>query len=498
MSISIEKPNSPYYVVIDLGSNSFHMLITRQLANSVQVIDKIKRKVRLGAGLNNQNVLSEQAIIRGLTCLGYFAERLINIPQSQTRIVATAAVRQAKNSADFLQRAQQTLGRDICLLTGEQEAQLIYLGAAYTCNDCEQRLVVDIGGASTELIVGLHLDTKKVISLDIGCVTLNRQFFTDGLISQNTFNKAKCHAASLLLPIVEDFAELDWHKVLGGSGTIQALAEILIFQQKPAIIKRSLLKNIAEQLLTFEHIDDIKIPGLKSERVPVFCSGVAILTAIFDCLGITELQLSHGALREGLLYQMLPDLHRLTASQQNIKSLMQRYHVDIQYTNNVRQQAKYLFNCFSKSWHLKQDTTYYLLLASCDLHEIGLLLAYKNYQQHSAYIIEHSNLVGFNQTEQQCLRALVLLHRGKVTLTNAEHGGINQDVFIKLLIILRLAIILCRQRNDHHLPAYHAYIDQEIYLNMPNGWLHNHRLVADELKQETTHLKAIGYELRVN
>jgi exopolyphosphatase/guanosine-5'-triphosphate,3'-diphosphate pyrophosphatase len=498
MSISNENNSSPYYVVIDLGSNSFHMLITQQLKGSVQIVDKIKRKVRLAAGLNDDNLLSEQAMLRGLTCLSYFAERLRNIPDDQIKIVATAAVRLAKNSADFLQRANAVLGKKVSLLSGKQEAKLIYLGVAYTNNDTNQRFVIDIGGASTELIIGLHLKTRKIVSLDIGCVTLNNRYFCDGIITEKTFYNAKLYASKLLQPLVEEYSSLGWHNTLGGSGTMQALAEILIFNSKTAIISRSFLREIEQQLLMFSNIEHIKIPGLKDQRIPVFLSGVAILTAIFDCFNIEELQLSNGALREGLLYQMLPPQKKLPINQQTIKSLMQRYHVDKQNANNVKEQAIYLFDCFSQAWDLKKDNTYELLLASADLHEIGLLLAYKNYQQHSAYIIEHADLIGFNQTERQLLKALILFHTSEVLPERLKHSFANHQLFTRLLVILRLAVILCRQRNNSHLPSYTAYIDQEIYLQMPNNWLHSNTLIHDELTQETQYLETIGYRLIIS
>ncbi len=491
-----ENRNSPYYVVIDLGSNSFHMLITRQLENSVQVVDKIKRKVRLAAGLSDDNVLSEQAILRGLTCLRYFAERLQNIPQTQTRIVATAAVRLAKNSNDFLNRANMVLGREIDLLSGQQEAELIYLGNAYTTEGNEQRLIIDIGGASTELIIGSHLQPKKMTSLNIGCVTIAQQFFVDGVITPQAFEHAKAYAVKILHPIVAQYVELGWKKVFGGSGTMQALAEILLFAQKSPIISARFLQQMEQQVQTFTHIDQIAIAGLKQERVAVFASGVVVLSALFDCFNIQALQLSNGALREGLLYQILPQQNNLSIRQQTIRSLMQRYRVDSQYAARVKTQAIYLFDCFSKAWQLRKDDDYQLLLASCDLHEIGLLLAYKNYQQHSAYIIAHADLNGFEPTQRQLLGSLVQFHTGEIATVAFNKSLLSEQArSTQLMIILRLAIILCRQRNHHRLPQYTACVEQNITLCLPDAWLAEHTLVADELSQEVNYLKAIGYHL---
>jgi len=498
MLISNESLKSPHYAVIDLGSNSFHMLITRQLADSVQVVDKVKRKVRLASGLTQDNFLSEAAITRGLECLSFFAERLQDIPNDNVRIVATATVRLAKNKADFLARANQVLGRKITLLSGEQEAELIYLGVAYTNCCANQRLVIDIGGASTELIVGTEQQAKKIVSLDLGCVTYNQQYFKGGTINESNFQQAKQAAIELLQPLIKSYRSIGWQTILGGSGTMQALAEMLIFAKQPTIISREFLTQVEYQLLTFTNISQISLPGLQRERIPVLISGIAILSAIFDCFNIEELQLSSGALREGLLYQMLPSFEKLTIRQQTINSLMQRYHVDKQHAENVKKQASYLFDAFSKTWALKKDKSYQLLLASCDLHEIGLLLEFKHHQKHSAYIIQHADLAGFDQADRQLLSALVLLYKGDFSPNELTQSVTTNKVAAYLLAILRLAVILCRRRKDDVLPQYQVHIDQLIHLNISKEWLDCHPLIHDELMQEHQYLAAIGLQLKVN
>jgi len=498
MLISNESLKSPYYAVIDLGSNSFHMLITRQLANSVQVVDKVKRKVRLASGLTQDNTLSEAAIARGLECLSFFAERLQDIPNGNVRIVATATVRLAKNKADFLARANKVLGRKITLLSGEQEAELIYLGVAHTNCCADQRLVIDIGGASTELIVGTEQQAIKIVSLNLGCVTFNQQFFKGGTINKNNFQRATQTATNMLQPLIDSYLNIGWQTVLGGSGTMQALAEILIFSKQPTIISREFLAQIEEKLLSFSNIAQINLPGLRHERIPVFISGVAILNAIFDCFKIDKLQLSSGALREGLLYQMLPNVEKLTIRQQTINSLTQRYHVDKQHAENVKKQASYLFDSFSSTWALNKDNSYQLLLASCDLHEIGLLLEFKHHQKHSAYIIQHADLVGFDQADKQLLSALVLLYKGEFSPNELTQSVTTNKVASYLLAILRLAVILCQRRKDDVLPQYQAHIDKLIHLNISTEWLNCHPLIHDELMQENQYLASIGLQIKIN
>ena len=247
--ISNNLASSPLYAIIDLGSNSFHMMITRQLADSVQVVDKVKRKVRLAAGLDDNNTLSEEAISRGLECLSFFAERLQDIPADNVRIVATATIRLANNRNEFIRRANQILGQNVILLSGEQEAEFIYLGVAHTSCCNEKRFVIDIGGASTELIVGSGLQSKEITSVDIGCVTFNRQYFSDGYLNKSNFEQAIIAAKKVLSPLLSSYQKVGWQSVLGGSGTMQALAEMLMYQNSPTIITYTFLKETQQNLI---------------------------------------------------------------------------------------------------------------------------------------------------------------------------------------------------------------------------------------------------------
>lgn len=492
--ISNNLADSPLYAIIDLGSNSFHMMITRQLADSVQVVDKVKRKVRLASGLDENNTLTEQAISRGLECLSFFAERLQEIPTENVRIVATATIRLAKNRNDFIRRANKVLGQNVILLSGEQEAEFIYLGVAHTSCCKEKRFVIDIGGASTELIVGSGLQSKAITSVDIGCVTYNRQFFSDGLLNESNFYLAINAAKKILAPLFSSYQKIGWQSVLGGSGTMQALAEMLMYQNIPTIITSTFLKETQSNLINCQSINKIKLPGLTSERTPVIASGLAILMAIFEIFKIQELQLSSGALREGLLYEMLPCDKKVNIRQRTITSLMQRYHVDTHHSLNVKSQAKSLFESFESTWGLKKDNSYELLLASCDLHEIGLLLEFKHHQKHSAYIIENAELPGFDQADRQLLKAFVQLYKGDIDQSLLNQPVTDSQTASYLLVILRLSVILCRLRKDDVLPQYHSSIsdDQTINLCLPTDWLSNHPLISDELTTEEKHLASLG------
>jgi len=297
-----------HFAVVDLGSNSFHLLITQRVNNQNKVVAKVKQKVRLAAGLNNNNELSHDAINRGLDCLTLFSQHLISIPVSNIRIVATAALRIAINRDDFLTPANKILPKKIILLSGEQEAKTIYSGVAHTCQDDldKKRFVIDIGGASTELIIGQGFDSKHIISLNLGCVSFKERFFTDNLLTEENFSTAISAASKIVTPISENFINLGWQSVLGSSGSMQALAEILHDRQQPIVITPVFLQEIKQALIRCKTIDNIALSGLRADRAPVLASGLSILIALFNVFKIAELTLSTGALREGLLYEMLP------------------------------------------------------------------------------------------------------------------------------------------------------------------------------------------------
>ncbi|MFT5295828.1 MAG: exopolyphosphatase/guanosine-5'-triphosphate,3'-diphosphate pyrophosphatase [Colwellia sp.] len=504
MTITHTEISTPLYAVIDLGSNSFHMLITRQLANSVQVVDKVKRKVRLASGLNSQNLLSQTAIARGLECLSFFAERLQDIPQENVRIVATATLRLATNREEFLSQANKILGKKISLLSGEQEAENIYLGVAHTSCGAKQRFVIDIGGASTELILGDGFVTSHVESLDIGCVTFNNNYFSDGKLTRNNFTQAIHAAKTVITPLVESYKNTGWQLVLSGSGTMQALSEIQNFTHQSSGIDLLFLQKIQQQLIDCKTMNKININGLSNERSPVIASGLAILTALFESFSIHKIQLSSGALREGLLYGMLPESIDTPIRQSTINSLTEKFHIDSRHAKRIKKQATSLFHIYKSAWPLDDKNGLALLHAACELHEVGLLLEFKQHQRHGAYMLQHADLPGFDQADRQLLVALVLLYKGDIDLTLLKKQTVlsfNEASY--LLVILRLAVILCRRRKDDALPDYQTAIikntdgDDIINLCLPTTWLTQHPLIADELLQENAHLAQLNLSLNI-
>jgi len=315
-STAIPQYDDSHYAVVDLGSNSFHLLITQLITSPTskyfKTVNKVKQKVRLAAGLDDKNLLTDEAMIRGLDCLKVFASHLNSIPVNNILIVATAALRIAKNNQLFFDAAKQILPKEIKLLSGEQEARTIYAGVAHTATcDYQQsetkRLVLDIGGASTEIIVGTACSANKLVSLDIGCVSFIGNYFADGKLNKENFTQCISAAADVINTVNKAFIQLGWQTAVGSSGTMQAMVEILIERQKKPVITLAFLNDIKQTLINCQKIDDIEIAGLRADRKAVLASGLCILIALFESLNIKTLCLSSGALREGLLFELVPD-----------------------------------------------------------------------------------------------------------------------------------------------------------------------------------------------
>jgi exopolyphosphatase/guanosine-5'-triphosphate,3'-diphosphate pyrophosphatase len=308
----IPQYDESHYAVVDLGSNSFHLLITQLVTTPTGkfliTVDKVKQKVRLAAGLDDNNLLTDEAITRGLNCLKNFALYLNNIPVDNILIVATAALRIAKNNQLFFDAAKNILPKKIKLLSGEQEAKTIYCGVIHTSITTDtKQLVLDIGGASTEIIVGLGCTTKKVVSLNIGCVSFIGKYFTDGRLKKENFIQCIANAAAVIDTVKAEFIQLGWQSAVGSSGTMQAMIEILKQRQQVPIITLTFLNEIQQTLINCHTIDNIEIAGLRADRKAVLASGLCILIALFECLNIETLCLSSGALREGLLFELVPE-----------------------------------------------------------------------------------------------------------------------------------------------------------------------------------------------
>ncbi|MFA1560974.1 guanosine-5'-triphosphate,3'-diphosphate diphosphatase [Aliivibrio fischeri] len=485
---------SPMYAAIDLGSNSFHMLVVRHINGSVQTMAKIKRKVRLAAGLNENNTLSHEAMQRGWDCLSLFAERLQDIPVENIRIVGTATLRVASNVDIFLEKANQILGHNINVIEGEEEARMIYQGVAHTSGGNGRRLVVDIGGASTELIIGEGFEAQALTSLKMGCVTWLEGYFKDRALTQKNFDAAIAGAKETLAPILQQYTDLGWQTCVGASGTVQALQEIMLAQGMDEVITLAKLKRLQKQAMQYEHLEELDIDGLTLERALVFPSGLSILIAIFELLNIDSMTLAGGALREGLCYGMIDELQHDEVCQRTIKSTQQRYQLDVGYAQQVTDLSIQLVQQCGNDW-LTEPQALPLLTAATQLHEIGMCIDYKKGGEHSAYLINALDLPGFTRAQKHLLGELLRRYRESFSAMPAQHA-VSDASAQRMLRILRLALILTHRRDVNLAPAVTLSENNDVLsLSIDGTWLAANPLTRSELEIEADKQTNIGWDL---
>lgn len=496
-----EVPNTviqdEYYAAVDLGSNSFHMVIVRVLSGSVQIVSKNKRKVRLAAGLDDNLKLSEESIQRGLDCLKTFREKLDDIPRSNIKVVATATLRIASNASDFVTRAEQLLNQKINVITGEEEARQIYLGVAYTSANQGNTLVVDIGGASTEIIVGRDMQPLHLKSIDMGCVTFMERYFLEGVINQQNFDNALKAAEDMLAPYAATFKCFDWQQCLGASGTPQAVVSILVKKGINDAIRLDYLYQLRDQAIACEHIDSLQIEGLAESRRLIFPSGLAILIALFKQLNLNNMQISGGALREGIIYGMLDNYQRADRRTQGINQLVSRFHIDTAHSERVRKVAIALSRQMCEQSNFCDFDTEALISSAAALHELGLHIGYKKFHEHGAYILTHVELTGFTTLQRMFIRDLVGMHRQEIDLSVFDNYQADfKEMLINALRIVRISVILCTRRRDDKIPRPTLTVSgDEWTLHFGEGVLSSYPLVHAELVHETWLQHKSGWKL---
>ncbi|MCC2618226.1 guanosine-5'-triphosphate,3'-diphosphate pyrophosphatase [Aestuariibacter halophilus] len=474
------------YAAVDLGSNSFHLVVVRVVAGNVQIIGKVKQKVRLAAGLDDEMMLDDASMQRGWECLKTFAERLQDIPVNHIRVVGTATLRLAKNANVFIQKAEAILNHRLEVISGEEEARQIYLGVAYTSANQGNTLVIDIGGASTEVIVGNDMNPISLVSLEMGCVTFMERYFVNGELSEANFRNAIAAAQQKLLPVRDDFVCFDWQQCLGASGTPQAITEILVAQDISDAIRLDYLHNLMQQCIDCGHIDRLSIEGLEEPRRPIFPSGLSILIALFEQLKIDEMQISGGALREGLIYGMLDNIQHTDRRLQTLQELVARFHIEATQAQRVTQLALRLYEQLCAQSNICNFDARAVLEAAATLHEIGLHIEYKQYHQHGAYILNHLPMHGYTQLQRKCIRDLVRSHRQELQASAFDnyHPDVRPLMWA-LSRILRLACLLSMRRKDHLLPDIQLTVTTDTWsLTFPDGWLKAHPLIDAELANE--------------
>ncbi|MCR8922208.1 Ppx/GppA family phosphatase [Dasania sp. GY-MA-18] len=493
--------NGALFAAIDIGSNSFHMIIARCHQGELRPIERIGEKVQLAAGME-AGQLSPDAMARGLACLRRLRQRLDAWPQLSLRAVATNAVRAAKNAREFIEPAEAILGCAIETIAGREEARLVYLGVAHSlADDADKRLVIDIGGGSTEIIVGERFQPQLTESLHMGCVSY-LQYFPQGQITREGFQEAYNAAYREVLNVRGQYLGR-WQKCIGASGTLLAIEQVLIkYEFSKSGIDHENLVPLLEMLLTFEHLDAVSFQGLKEDRRQVFASGLAITMALFDALNIERMSLSDGALREGVLYDQLGRLEHVDVREHSVQALERRYDVDTSRAKAIEEFALSIFDKVSEGWALQAHPDRRLLVWAARLHEIGLAVSHSHFHKHGEYLIRHADLAGFSRGEQEGLALLVRAHRRKFPANIYAKLDWPADSKRRLrcvAVILRLTILLKHLDPVEVLPQFEVTPvgGDGLLLAFPEGWLADKPLTAAELAQESDSLAAIGFGLRV-
>lgn len=490
----------PFLAAVDLGSNSFHMKVVRYSGTELEVVDRIRDMVRLASGLDENVNLTEEAIERALQCLSRFGERLQDIPGSQVRVVGTNTLRRAGNAREFMRRAQQAVGHQIEIIGGQEEARLVYLGVSHSVRRIEGRmLVVDIGGGSTELIIGDGYQSRHLESLFIGCVSLSLKYFSDGMITRKNMQKAITAARLHMEPMEKAYRRIGWERAIGSSGTIRTIEKVVVGQgwSDDGITPES-LENLRAALIKTGSAEALDLKGLGKERMPVFPGGVAALIAVFEGLKINRMWASDGALREGLLYDLIGRTEHDSVREQSVSTLTSRYQVDLKQAARVEQTADDCFSRLASCWKLNRKAYYRACLRwAAHLHEVGLAIAHGKYQKHGEYIVRNSDMLGFTRNEQQIVATLIRAHRDKFPAAVIDElGEALAEPVTRLCIMLRIAVLLQRGHKRVELPEIGMQANGDnVQLQFPKGWLEKHALTLADLEQEKKYLKAINVTL---
>lgn len=499
---AMQETNQDVLAAVDLGSNSFHMIIARMRDGHFQVVDRLREMVQLRAGLDKHHYLSLEAQERAIACLERFGERIRDLPYGSVRVVGTNTLRIAHNSRRFLRQARLALGHPIEIITGEEEARLIYLGVAHSLAfDDSRRLVMDIGGGSTEFIIGDGFKGLMRESLEMGCVSFSQKFFADGKTTATQIQHAMLAAARRIRYIQRPYRQAGWQEAIGASGTIRTVANICKEQgwADDGIITSKALEKMVNHLIEAGSVEEAKLQGLSEERNNVIAGGLCVLAAAFERLGIEKMIVSDGALREGLLYDLLGRIQHDDERDRTVLALMRRYHVDEAHAERVAVMATQLYEQVAHDWELDHDELLHRLQWACKLHEVGLAISHNQFHKHSAYLVEHSDLPGFSREEQHALSVMV---RGQRRSFPKKHINKLPDEMQlttqRLTVLLRLAMVFNRGRSERADTYIKLKLDgKKMELVLPDGWLKEHPLTEADLEHEVEQLRKVDLKLSV-
>jgi len=485
---------------VDLGSNSFHMVVARYTHGQLVILDRLREMVRLGAGLEADGRLNKDVASRALACLERFGQRLRDMRPDSVRVVGTNVFRRARRKDVFVERAREALGHPIEIVSGIEEARLIYSGVAHSMPAGPgRRLVCDIGGGSTEIIIGEALEPLELESLQIGCVRLSEEFFADGRLSEKRMQRARVAARQAIEPYQASFRRRGWDEAVGSSGTVRAIGDsIRELDGSMVDIGADGLERIIHELGKLEHIRDLKLASVTDDRKLSFAGGVAILSEVFEQLGIESMKVADGAMREGLLYDLLGRYTDEDARERTVRSMQERYHVDLVQAERVEATAVDFLSQVEELWSLTDPSIEVLLRWAARLHEIGLDVAHSGYHRHGAYLLANADMAGFPREEQKLLSIMVGGHRRKPAIEEADELAPPWDKRAPAMtLMLRLAVLLHRGRSSVALPPIKLLARADaLEMRFPPEWLDDHPLTVADLHVEIEQLKSVGFRLR--
>ncbi|HGO5854199.1 TPA: exopolyphosphatase [Mannheimia haemolytica] len=477
------------FAAIDLGSNSFHMIVARIVNGSIQVLSRIKRRVRLAEGLDENRVLSQEAIARGVDCLSLFAKRLQGFSAENVKVVGTYTLRRAINNQDFLEQAKAVFPYPISIISGQEEARLIYSGVSHTQPETGKKLVVDIGGGSTEITIGENFNPIRAESRHMGCVSFAKRFFPQGKLTIELFDNAYQLAMEKIEDLMWEYQELGWEHALGSSGTIKTVHQVLIANgYRDGLITEPRLQKLIDLCLEFESLHDIKMRGLLEERADVLVPGLAILLALFHTFKIETLRYSNGALREGVMYGLEKSFQVVDIRQRTAEALVEQFDLDKKQAARVEKTAFILFDQI-RGWKNRRQVDDFrsMLKWTSLLHEIGIVVNHNNVHRHSAYLIANRDLPGFDFEQQTLLSVLMRYHlKG---FKRSDIRSINRYQYrdvLTLVRLFRLAVILNRSRQATIEPKQLRLTIENNQWNLQfnQGFLANNPLVLADLEEE--------------
>jgi exopolyphosphatase/guanosine-5'-triphosphate,3'-diphosphate pyrophosphatase len=487
---------------VDLGSNSFHMVVARAHHGQVAIVDRLREMVRLASGLGSRGFLDSESQDRALAALRRFGQRIKDMQAEQVRVVGTNTLRKAKNTDAFLSAAEDVLGHPVDVISGMEEARLVYLGVSHHIDGSSggHNLVIDIGGGSTELIIGEGLAPVDLESLSIGCVGLSQKFFEGGKLTRKRFTKARVAASQELRPVAADFRRRGWSLAIGSSGTIRAAESVVAgLGLEDDGITLAALEDIIDRMIEAHHHDKLSLPGLGADRAPVFAGGIAILAEFIRVFGVDRLAVSDGALREGLLYDMIGRRQHEDAREVSIRALQSRFHVDTEQAERVELTAASLLKDVADEWRLHDPKYAQLLQWAARLHEVGLDIAHSKHHLHGAYLLANADLPGFARLEQQLLASLVGNHRRGfegVALDSLKSDW--RGPIFRLIVLLRLAVVLNRARSTEERPEMRLTGgENSLTVTLPKGWFTANPLTHADLSQEAGFLAKRGFDLKL-